>query len=180
MHNRIRESYFEWLLKMIKPTTNYRSLLEMLFNIDFVSMVPMDNNRISDGNLLRHEYIREKNYQSYYIEYLGEHGCSVLEMMIALSRRIEVDIMSDPDYGNRTSKWFWGMIETLGLSEQIDDNFDEGYVSFVLLRFMNRKYEPDGHGGLFLSVGSRDNRTIEIWYQAQAYLVQTLKERGIL
>ena len=160
MHNRIRESYFEWLLKMIKPTTNYRSLLEMLFNIDFISIIPMDNNRINDGNLLRHEYIREKNYQSYYIEYLGEHGCSILEMMIALSRRIEVDIMSDPDYGNRTTKWFWGMVDTLG--------------------FINRKYDPDGHGSLFLSVGNRDNRTIEIWYQAQAYLVQILKERGIL
>ena len=101
-------------------------------------------------------------------------------MMIALSRRIEVDIMSDPDYGNRTTKWFWGMVDTLGLIDQTDDHFDEGYVSFVLLRFINRKYDPDGHGSLFLSVGNRDNRTIEIWYQAQAYLVQILKERGIL
>lgn len=180
MYHRIKEQYFEWLLKIIKPVKGYRKLLWQLFNIDFMSIIPMDDNRINDGNYLKHEFIKERGYQASYLDYISEYQCSILEMMIALSRRIETDIMADPNLGNQTSRWFWEMINNLGLNSQIDDNYNQDYVSYVAKRFMTRKYEPNGYGSLFILNNGLDNRNVEIWYQANSYVIPILRERGII
>ena len=42
--------------------------------------------------------------------------------------------------------------------------------------FLNRQYEADGRGGLFIVRNSRfDLRTVEIWYQAMWYLDEVLE-----
>jgi hypothetical protein len=97
--------------------------------------------------------------------------CSVLEMMIALAIRCEETIMDDPDIGDRTRQWFWGMIINLGLGGMTDANFDPDFVDDSVLRFLNRDYEPDGRGGLFtIRNCHRDLRDVEIWYQLCWYL----------
>ena len=124
----------------------------------------MDENRELDGLYLRFRFADEN---SYYID--GD--CSVLEMMVALSLKCEEQIMSDDDIGNRTGRWFWEMIDNLGLESMYDDNFDKIYADEVIYRFLNRKYEPNGDGGLF-RVNNRieDMRKVEIWYQMCWYL----------
>lgn len=79
--------------------------------------------------------------------------------------------MDDPSYGDRSLQWFWGMIVSLGLGSMTDDLYDDDYVTYVLDRFMDRKYEPNGKGGLFtIRDCDRDLRTVEIWYQLCWYL----------
>ena len=91
-------------------------------------------------------------------------------MMLALSIRCE-EIMDDPNMGDRTTQWFWSMITTLGLGSMTDDLFDKKYVKDVIKRFLDRKYEPDGTGGLFkVRNCSDDLRSIEIWVQMLWYL----------
>lgn len=79
--------------------------------------------------------------------------------------------MDDPDVGDRTGQWFWGMIKNLGLGSMTDARFDEEYVESVIERFLNREYEPDGRGGLFrIRNCTEDLRNVEIWYQMCWYL----------
>lgn len=79
--------------------------------------------------------------------------------------------MDDPNVGNRTAQWFWSMINNLDLGSMTDSRFDKRFVDERLDIFLNRKYEPDGKGGLFRIRGcDRDLRTVEIWYQLCWYL----------
>ena len=103
--------------------------------------------------------------------YLDDRPCSVLEMLIALAMRCEEHIMDDPDIGNRTGQWFWSMITNLGLGSMTDAKFDRVKINHVILIFLDRKYKPNGEGGLFTVRNCpRDLRTIEIWYQMCWYL----------
>ena len=91
--------------------------------------------------------------------------------MAALSNRIEENLMSDWDCGDRTGKWFWEMIHNLGLDKAQDSKFDLQKVSKIIDIFLHREYEPDGTGGLIrIPNCDRDLRTVEIWYQVNWYL----------
>jgi hypothetical protein len=92
-------------------------------------------------------------------------------MMVALAIECEVTIMDDPNIGDRTGQWFWGMIVNLGLGSMTDYKFDDIYVEGVVRRFLDREYEPNGKGGLFTVKNCRyDLRTVEIWNQMCWYL----------
>jgi hypothetical protein len=96
-------------------------------------------------------------------------------MMVALAVRCEEQIMDNPDSGNRTSYWFWGMIDNLGLFTETDNRFDKSYASGIVNRFLNRTYDADGTGGLFtVKHCSWDLRNVEIWYQRCWYLDEIL------
>ena len=102
--------------------------------------------------------------------YLGG-PCTVLEMMVALAVRCEEDMMDDPDYGDRTSQWFWNMVVSLGLGGMTDRVYDYERVEMVIQRFLNRDYEPNGKGGLFtLRHAPFDARKVDIWHQLCWYL----------
>ena len=79
--------------------------------------------------------------------------------------------MDNPDYGDRTGQWFWGMMRSLGLSSMLDHIYDAEKVDKILDVFLNRCYEPNGAGGLFTIRGcKKDLRYVEIWYQLMWYL----------
>ena len=174
MEDRINNEYFEWLVdtvcgKRFSKRVSYRRLLTRLHSIIFSYSIPNDVNRAKDGTSLRYRFACSSQY-SYADEYITG-SCSVLEMMIALSIRCEESIMDDPDIGDRTGQWFWGMITNLGLGSMYDGIFDEQYVDETIDRFLNREYEPDGKGGLFrIKNCSYDLRKFEIWYQMCWYL----------
>ena len=79
--------------------------------------------------------------------------------------------MYDPNIGDRTEQWFWEMIVNLGLGGMMDDIFDVEHVEYIVDRFLNREYEPNGRGGLFFIRNCKyDLRRVEIWYQLCWYL----------
>ena len=149
---------------------SYEHLMEYLFYVEFIYSIEMDENRAAAGIDLRYLYeytTGNKNLS----KALRSKPCSVLEMMVALSNRIEVGVMGDSEVGDQTYKWFWVMIDSLGLMDMSDDNFDSEYVDDVIDKFLHREYEPDGTGGLFIIPDYRDDlRDIDIWYQVCAYL----------
>lgn len=180
LSDRINNEYFEWMYDLVcknrySNAISYRKLLSRLHSTEFVYSIPRDENRAEDGLDLRYEFAMEQDCKDI-IAYL-EGPCSVLEMMIALAKRCENNIMYDPDIGDRTGQWFWGMIVNLGLGSMTDSRFDRDYVDDVLERFLNRDYEPDGKGGLFtVKDCKKDLRDVEIWYQMCWHLNDILGE----
>lgn len=169
--------YFEWMYQLVcdNPYANdrsYRLLLTTLSDIDFTYTLPMDGNRADDGIDLRYRFGYECNHSDAMIaSYLDDMPCSVLEMMIALAIRCEDHIMCDPDIGDRTGKWFWDMIDSLGLLDMHDGKFNACIVYEIIDIFLNREYERNGKGGLFtVKHCTKDMRSIEIWYQLHRYL----------
>lgn len=175
LDNDIKNAYFEWMEDLVcgkrySKVVSYDKLLMYLFETDFRYSIPMDENRAKDGLDLRYRFAYEHSDIEDAEAYL-DGPCSVLEMMIALSIRCEENIMDDPNVGDRTGQWFWGMIVNLGLGSMIDNRFDRRFVEDAVDRFLDREYDPDGKGGLFtIRHCNRDLRTVEIWYQLCWYL----------
>lgn len=134
-------------------------------------MLLMDQNRFNDGLDLRYRFCYEQGYEDSELDSeLKGKPCSVLEMIIALAVRFEEQVLSDPEFGNRVSVWFWSMIENLGLRGMDDLYFDEKEANRIVDVFLHREYAPNGNGGLFyIPDCSRDLRHVETWYQACWY-----------
>ena len=169
--DRIRSDYFEWMYDLVgggrrSPVISFRKLLEYLHRTEFTYTISMDENRASDGVDLRLRFAYDDDVNRYL-----NGPCSVLEMMVALAIACEENIMDDPGIGDRTAHWFWNMVINMGLGGMTDARFDEEYVRTVVTRFLNRKYEYNGKGGLFtVKNPERDLRTVEIWWQLCWYL----------
>ena len=173
----IANEYFEWMFSLVSDVNqpkdiSYRKLLMHLHNTEFICRLKSDENRVSDGITLRRRFSEESGFEHDYLSsFLGDYECSVLEMILALAIRCEETIMDDPEKGDRTGQWFWGMIVSLGLGPMMDANYDKKYVNGVLQRFINRHYEPNGKGGLFtIRNCDTDLRKIDIWRQLCWYL----------
>ena len=158
--------YFEWLISFIQDDDHcvdisYRRLLMHLHNTEFTWIIEMDSNRAEYGIGLRFRFGDDFETRAYL-----NGPCSVLEMMIALSLQCEENIMTSPDTDDKTSRWFWEMIDNLGLSDQFDGNYDKKHVDNIQKKFLNRRYRKNGQGGLFyVENADCDMRDIEIWTQ---------------
>ena len=178
----LRNQYFVWLCKLVDDRQHtgeysYQKLFVYLHNTDFRYTIAMDGNRDEDGIDLRYRFGNVNNYEPALIaSVLDVRPCSVLEMMCALAVRCEETIMNNPDDDSGFGKWFWLMIKNLGLEPMDDWRYDESYVSFVVDRFLNRDYNRNGEGGLFVLHHAReDMRNVEIWCQMCWYLDQYLR-----
>lgn len=168
--------YLDWLKSFVLQeeyfTKKYDSFFELLYDTDFTYCVPMDQNREEDGFDLRYRFINEHNYKQEHIEEL-ERPCSVLEMMIALSIRMEENFGYDPyEYGDRTGQWFWKMVSNIGLTGHItDDDFDSAFIKRKISRCLERQYQSNGRGGFFIVPNIKEDlRDVDIWKQAVWYL----------
>lgn len=175
MNRHIRTDYFYWLCDIVcgerfSGDISYNKLLSTLHDIEFTYSITNDGNRAKDGIGLRWKYCLDNSIDyDEAIRYLAG-PCSVLEMMVSLSIDCEA-IMDDPQIGDRTGQWFWGMIANLGLRAMFDSNFNEGKVIKNIEIFLNHEYEPDGRGGLFTIKNiDTDLRKVEIWYQLCWYI----------
>lgn len=165
----IESIYFNWLCAKVQrvevptPSLTYWKLLRELHNTEFVWNVSMDDNRVEDGKELRLEFLRQSHMKAeerwYHVE------CSVLEMMIAFSRRAEFSTSTS------AKEWFWIFLENLDLLEFNDASFVQAPVVDILYRFIWRTYDFDGTGGMFpIEHPRNDQRKVEIWYQFCEYL----------
>lgn len=173
---RIKEEYFNWLYSIIADRRmGFKELCGYLHRREFTYTIPLDSNRYEDGIDLRYHFGRDKHIPDAAISaVLDVAPCSVFEMMVALAYRCEEDVMYDSEIGGRTYQWFQVMLKSLGLYSMNDDvGVDERYFNIAIDRFLERRYEPNGKGGLFvLKHCNHDLRTVEIWYQAMWYLTE--------
>lgn len=174
MNGTLDDLYLTWLYSQVGSVRDRRrnktfwSLLRILYGQQFVWFVFNDDNRAADGQQLRSEFIREEGLLDVDPCWL-ELECSVLEMIIALSRRLSFQAGGEP----RT--WFWHLIDNLDLHHFNDRDLpgQEDYVREIVDRLVYRTYQRTGHGGLFpLKRNRQDQRRVEIWYQMHAYLLE--------
>lgn len=181
--NMYREQYILWIYNSIIPEPirrddSYLKLIHALHQckIDHCYQ-QLDKNRLSDGIDLRNrfiDYINNDEYGHLKVRPLFEgEPCSVLEMLAAMAIRCEEQLMSVPELGNRSSKWFWEMLVNLGLDDMNDYNFNIDYIMSVVNKFLRRDYAPDGKGGLFYIPNCpSDMRNEELWVQLCWYMGQ--------
>ena len=181
---RLNELYFEWLCSLVENEEysggqSYTELFRYLHETEFIYSIPMDANRFEDGVDLRYRFAYECGHDNRMIaSYLDDKPCSVFEMMTALSLKCEEHIMYDPDFGNRTSEWFWNMLKSMKLDMMSDENFDEEYVKRAIIKCLERRYTKKGKGGFFtIDNCSCDLRTVDIWRQMCWYL-ERRKQNG--
>lgn len=167
--NSVNSEYLQWLMEltgMDNPNESYLFLASTLFKTPFISYIDFDTNRIADGRQLRIEYEQTCRYT---LEDKNEFVCSVFEVLLALSRRMEMqtDIQA--------IDWFWNLLENLNLHHYTDkqyyDNGGPVEISNILDRWIERKYHRSGRMGVFpLNYTKNDQRDVELWYQMQSYL----------
>lgn len=164
----INHEYFDWLCNKISRDSGQKEhtkLLEFLFNRDYIWVISMDENRAGDGIWLRRLFSEEKNYTE---KPLSGEPCSVLEMLVALSVKIEDDVMYDYEIGDRTGKWFWLMIRNMGLLRSV-------LWDRCIENFMRRTYKNGGLGCPFYmekldEEGFEKFKNEELWNQFLDYL----------
>lgn len=169
------DAYFCWLTGLIGDgyiEGNYQRLLWKLYSTDYYYDILYDRSRAADGIYLRKIFNKECHFLESNTPGIGEEKpCSVLEMMVALARKAEDDIMHDPEIGDRTSHWFWEMMLNLGLDIYDDFGYSEESVDHILYVFMHHFYASNGRSGGMFSVrkSNIDMRKTDLWMQLNVY-----------
>lgn len=167
-------SYFMWLCEKIDIADegnrlDWFCLARTLMDIEFYSNVKDDQNRIDDAKELRAEFSQEE-WSSIFDT--TDTPVSVLEVLVALSIRMERDIVGEPG-NDDPAKWFWIMMDNLGISIYSDKHFNRPAIVRKILTWLNRQYESNGTGGIFpLNNPYGDQRNVELWSQMQQFLTE--------
>lgn len=167
----VRGEYFHYLCNLMRidlpEHEMYKRLMSELYDIDFFWVLPMDENRDIDALSLRRRFFNEYGID---ICMLNSFPRSVLEVLCAFSERIECDVMGEPGE-EEIEKWFWIMLDNLGLDRFDDDHFVPRIVRYKIDIWLNRKFKSNGSGGIFpLKNGKNDQKKVDMWYQMQNYL----------
>jgi hypothetical protein len=166
MNGEYGEGYFEWLKGQIyiaSATHQFDGLLKTLHRKEFVWLIPNDDNRVAEGLMLRGEY--SGNSQHNFLE-----GVSVLEVMVALSRRMAFILSRNAD------ECAWILIENLGLGRMVDPltRRKQRKIEEAVDTLVWRTYDENGRGGFFpLEVPKEDQTKVEVWYQMSAWINET-------
>lgn len=163
---KIDYAYFEWLVSQVwvPKGRTYNELFERMHNLEFVWMVPNDDNRIADGLDLRTEFLNGTRGT------LTLPGATLLEVLVSLSRRVTYasGTGSDPH-------WAWKLIKNLRLSKMSDPlaEGDRIKIDDILYALVWREYRSDGLGGFFpLQYPEQDQTKVEIWFQMNKYIIE--------
>ena len=173
MDRPLDELYFVWLYAQVgdpelkSPSRTYWKILKQLYTKEFVWIVPNDDNRIEDGKDLRIEFVDQSELENVDSDWM-KLGCSMLELLVALSRRLAFECEGEP------RDWFWHLMNNLGLRHFNDrSKLSKNYIDSVLDQVIWRTYNHDGKGGLFPLINSQeDQRGVEICYQLNAYILE--------
>lgn len=162
----VKKDYFLWLMEQICFDRDcYLELMTFLYETDFRYILHRDESRAVDGICLRDDF------ESFSGERVSGKPCSVLEMLIALSIRIDTEYISDLNDEQKAGKIFWEMIKNLRLDIFTDRHWNEQTVSEILDLWMERRFRSDGKGSIFpLKYSEKDQKNVEIWQQMLQYL----------
>ena len=167
----VEAAYFQWLCQFGHLDIDYLILASILHRIEFTWYIPNDDNRDADGRKLREIFTDETDIDCSSLD----GPASILEMLLALAIRMEY-ILDDVENHDRIDL-FWEMLGNLGVDTFTDDEYyylggDDEVINRVRI-FTERQYTGAGKGGLFpLRYPHIDQRTVEIWYQMSAYLLE--------
>ena len=170
------DNYIWYLYNLVQNGgENHRKLCMELFKNRFFitrSAPKRDIDREKNGLELRKEWYCNN------ITFEDSLPCTVLEMIIGISKRMSEQLM-DEDGEDKTAQYFWEIIGNLGLDCWDDDSFgwDTGLAQKKIAKtceiLCKRQYNSDGTGGgMFPMPGvlGINQKKMEIWYQMQEYI----------
>ena len=181
--NHGRDRYFEWLMDDVKGSY-YDTMLFKLHSVNFLmDEKEMDLPRIQDALSLRKQFVKETGGH-FEIVNVPKHTCTFLELLIAMSARLENDILHELDKGDRHIDWFWMFIDNLGLTDATNDHWTyslDRYVDKRCKNIVERSFGRNGQDGLFivLSHPDKDLRTIDLWTQMCWWVMENIK-KGVI
>jgi hypothetical protein len=171
MRDEVDQLYFEWLVDQVGSGEGFVPLLKLLHDKEFIFIIPNDENRREDALDLRVEFLRVDQHEPDSVIPTGTRllhpYCSLLELLVALSRKLEF-MTDEPALG-----WAMALLENLELHRMRGDldPVQVQYVDEILERLVWRNFQADGLGGFFpLSWPEEDQRQVELWYQMSAYV----------
>lgn len=170
MDRTLSEDYLRWLEPQTRdehadPSRTYWDILGLMFEKEFVWLVPNDDNRVADGLDLRVEFCYARHIHPGALHNLGP--CSFLEVLIGISRRLAFDA------GGLAPGWAWQLMNNLELHRMVDPlrRAQRKKAEDILDTCIWRTYLPDGTGGFFpLAWPDEDQTRIEIAYQMAAWI----------
>lgn len=141
--------------------------------------LPRDSDRATDGRYLRYRFSSESG-EPVPDSWIGEKWpCSFLEFLVALSYAIVDRISYEPGNPDQATELFWELLGNANLDVYDDERMLREnmlayyYASETMGKIMGRRYDYNGNGGLFpLRKPEMDQREVEIWYQANAYMIE--------
>lgn len=138
-----------------------------MYRTEFIWWIGNDENRAEDGLQLRLEFEDVFDTKIDDQEWM-ELGCSFLELLMILSRRLSFEGGGEP------RERFWELIDNLGLREYTDAvSMPVERIEEILERVIWRTYNSDGDGGLFpLKKATQDQREVELLYQMSNYILE--------
>ena len=176
--NEYYKIYYDNLLEEVEDKEHdlhdYCLMLGTLVTIPFIYSIPMDKNRETDGLTCRYDHLAAE-FGERQANLLTEAApVSVFEMLFALSRRMENDILCDPVSGiDNSNKYFWEMIRNLDIEKYDNSNFKEENIRLKVDNWLKRGFKRDGSGSIFPCPGTkRDKRNEEIWIMMQEYIMR--------
>lgn len=169
--------YLEWLYENFigsitnkNPNSTYWKLAHQLYTMPFTHHIRDDKNRAEDGKSLQDSFFEARNIQDVEINWQWREA-SVLEVLIGLAVRAAFETGEEP--GN----WFWKFLRHLDLhsyNDRVYSRIVEEEVDAIVRRWLDREYDKNGVGGIFPLKNARQDQTqINLWYQLQAYLLES-------
>lgn len=169
----VKVAYRLWLNNYInssfRPIKTYSQVLAFLFRAPFMAHYELDENRIGDIMGLRDKFSESSKLENTDYMDLLHMDPSILELMISMAIRINDLISTDDDI----SKYFWDMMESLGLADMDDTKFNFSEASKRIEAFLTHNYLQNGKGGLFWikkPAEGYDATKVDIYTQSQVYI----------
>lgn len=165
--------YEDWLVShacaLCSEYGSYYELFTYLYSRKFYPVMDRDSDRAEDGISLRMNFINEKGY---FISPESFGICNILELIVALGIRCESFL---EEHDEQIGRWIFRMIQNLGMDSMVDGHFNEQKACRIINNLINRRYDRNGHGGLFtITTRNTDMRKIEIWHQMCWYLDEVM------
>jgi hypothetical protein len=169
----VREDYFKWLCNLAcsergGPEKALTDIFLEMYNFHFHGFVGYDFNREEDGLELRKAF-----YSSYDSDERLDEPCTMLEMVLSLTKAMSFTMFN---FVKDSSIHRWVVEMCINCGALVRDG--NGYscaknVREILQRIQDRAYRKDGTGGFFPMISDdKDQREVEIWYQANEYLIE--------
>ena len=196
---KVRSEYIDWLEFVVGidtsggPFETYTKLFNALFDVEYYSFYPRDENRGYDGMSLRETYFADKfaNENSVMMDGNGDIDeeleganvdiqcarfgtCRFIEFMIGMAKRMSYEIFS-AESENSIGRCFFELLRNIGLDVYTDAVFDAagGLIACknVAGDILDHRYDADGNGCFFpLHKTETDMRKLEFWDQLNVYL----------